>query len=103
MNTSNITGRISRLDYYDTKEGDKFCKFTVASKRRNDVTDFIPCVAFGYIVDTIEKYGFVGQLVGVTGELHSGSYEKDGSTIYTLDLKVDKFDILQWDRNNDEG
>lgn len=102
MNNSNVTGRIARLDFYDTKTGSRVCKFTIASKRDEDNTDFIPCVSFGKIADLMERKAFKGQLCGVSGRLQSGSYEKDGATIYTLDLLVNNWDIYQWADDNNE-
>lgn len=58
------------------------------------VWDNIRCVAFGRTAETIEKYCTKGSQVGVTGHIQTGSYEdRDGKTVYTTDIIVDRIDF----------
>ena len=47
---------------------------------------------FGMIV---KKYITKGSLVAVTGRIQTGSYEKDGRTIYTTDVVADNVQFLE--------
>ena len=48
--------------------------------------DFIPVKAFGDMRDIALQNIVEGSPVAVTGHMQSGSYEKDGKKIYTLDV-----------------
>lgn len=94
MNTINLLGRLARDPqiYAPTqKDGTMIAKFTLAVRRDEDNADFVPCTAFGQTAAVIEEYVTKGQQVAVTGHIHSGSYEKDGKTVYTLEVIVDRF------------
>ena len=73
-------------------------KFTIAINRRDkngeQKADFIPCVAFGKTAEYIDKYVHKGNKVAVTCSVRTGSYEKDGRTVYTTDFYVDHIENL---------
>jgi single-strand DNA-binding protein len=66
----------------------KVANFTVAVRGRGEHTDFIRCTVFGKSVDYVEKYAKKGSKAEVSGSLHIGSYEKDGSKISTAEIYV---------------
>ena len=72
-------------------------RFPIGSRRKTKsetVWDNIRCVAFGRTAETIEKYCTKGSQVGVTGHIQTGSYEdRDGKTVYTTDIIVDRVDF----------
>lgn len=73
-------------------------RFTLAvdreAKTENGPTaDFISCIAFGRTAEFIEKYMSKGRKIGVVGRIQTGSYQKDGQTIYTTDVLVNKVDF----------
>ena len=74
--------------------------FTVAidrpKKGEEKKTDFPRVKAFGKTAELCEKYMFKGQLVAVQGRIQTGSYEKDGVTVYTTDVIADRVQFLQW-------
>lgn len=81
----------------DTKftEGDKpmcISKFDLAVGRKydKDKADFISCVAFGKIGESVDKYLKKGTKVDIEGHIQTGSYtNKDGVKVYTTDVVVD--------------
>lgn len=86
MNKVIIQGRICS-DIRDIKNGKAF---TVAVRRnyRNKVTgeydsDFISCIAFGGSATLVANYFTKGDPIAVAGSWQTGSYQKDGVTIYT--------------------
>lgn len=69
-------------------------RFTVAVSRLKEGTDYISCIAFGKTAEVISQYCHKGSKVAVTGGIRTGSYEKDGRTIYTTDVVVERIDFL---------
>lgn len=77
-----ITGTVLRPN-----QGEKMCRFTldVATPTPNGKVShaYVPCVWFnGDSEDTVTEK----ERIAVSGSLRSGSYEKDGRKIYTLDV-----------------
>ena len=94
MNSINLLGRLARDPQIFApvkKDGTMIAKFTLAVRRDEETADFIPCTAFGQTAAIIEDHCKKGQQVAISGRLHSGSYEKDGQTVYTLEVIVDRF------------
>ena len=92
-----LTGRTVReLEIMPNKNGSKTVLMTLAVNRGKDrdgkqLVDYIQTKAF---VATDAKsngpfdYIGKGQLVSVEAQLRSGSYEKEGKTIYTTDVII---------------
>lgn len=99
MNSVALIGRTAKEPEIRYSTGDRptaVARFSLAvdkwdGKQRGVV--FVPVVAFGKTAETIEKYVGKGQMIGITGELDTGSYEKDGHKVYTWNVKVSKLDF----------
>lgn len=116
MNSVNLIGRLVRdpeLRY--SQSGTAVLRFTVAvdrklskdkrdeAQRNNQPTaDFISCTAFGKTAETIASYHSKGSQIGVEGRIQTGSYEKDGRTIYTTDVLVNSITFIG-SKNNSGG
>ena len=116
MNSVNLIGRLVRdpeLKY--NQSGMAILKFTVAvdrklskdkkeeAERNNQPTaDFISCIAFGKTAETTANYHSKGSQIGVEGRIQTGSYEKDGRTIYTTDVLVNSITFIG-SKNNSNG
>lgn len=101
MNTINIIGRltanpeIKELKIKNSKTNKKetihYVNFCVAvdryPKNEKEPTDFIQCTAWRGQADLIYEYFAKGSQIGITGELHSHSYEQ---VIVDLDTKKKK-------------
>ena len=82
---------------YAAGTGKAVCKFRLAVTRpfKKDETDFINCIAFGKIGETIAQYITKGRQLAVTGSIRTGSYDaKDGTKRYTTDIVVDSFEFI---------
>ncbi|WP_019125540.1 single-stranded DNA-binding protein [Peptoniphilus grossensis] len=117
MNSVNLIGRLVRdpeLKY--SKSGMAILKFTVAvdrklskdkreeAERNNQPTaDFISCTAFGKTAEVIANYHSKGSQIAVEGRIQTGSYEKDGRTIYTTDVLVNSITFVGSKNNNSGG
>ena len=88
---------------YASGSGTAVCRFTVAITRqfKKDETDFINCVAFGKIGETIAQYIIKGRQIAVTGAIRTGSYDaQDGTKRYTTDVAVESFEFIGNSNNN---
>ena len=96
-----LTGRITKnLGIERTQSNRKYTRFTLAVNRRNSneqnqQADFINCIAWNKTAETMYQYLSKGSLIGIEGRLNTGSYEKNGQTIYTTDVVVENFTFLE--------
>lgn len=82
--------------------GNAVARFTLAVNRpmKKDEADFINCIAFGKMAETITQYVYKGNQLSIVGRIKTGSYEKNGVKIYTTDVIVEAFTFLS-NKNND--
>ena len=85
MNNINLIGRLTASpELRHTNSGTAVCNFSVAVDRKfkdadgNTVTDYVDCVAWKSQAEFICKWFDKGVRIGITGELQTRSYEKDG-------------------------
>lgn len=60
----------------------------------NERTSFINIVVFGRQAENCERFLSKGRQVGITGRIQTGSYEKDGRTVYTTDVIASRVEFL---------
>lgn len=101
INRAVIVGRLTKdPDVRVTSSGLSRATFTVAcdrQKKKDDQesqADFIRCIAWRQSAEYLERYAKRGMIVGVDGRIQTGSYEKNGITIYTTDVVCDNVRIL---------
>lgn len=107
MNKVVLIGRTTKSPElrYAPGTGTAVCRFTLAVNRpyKKDETDFINCVAFGKIAETIAQYVLKGRQVAISGSIRTGSYENNaGNKIYTTDVVLDGFEFIG-NSNNNQG
>ena len=100
MNSVSLTGRLTKdPEVRYGASGNAVAKFTLAVDRAfkrdgEQTADFISITCFGKTAELVEKYVGKGRLVGVTGRIQTGSYEKDGRKVYTTDVVADRVEFL---------
>lgn len=100
MNNVNIVGNITRdIELSNTQSGIPTSRFSIAVNRRPDANgerkaDFFNCVAWRKTAEFLSKYCRKGSRVAITGHLVSGSYEKNGNTVYTVEIVADNVDLM---------
>ena len=101
MNSVNLIGRmVKAADLTASSNGQSIARFTIAIDRGKDKngeskgTDFITCKAFGRTAENIDNYCTKGSLIGINGRIQTGSYEKDGRTVYTTDVIAERVNFL---------
>lgn len=107
MNNVSLIGRLTKaaaVNTIKTKDGEVTkAAFTLAVDRNQDDADFIRCIAYGKTAEIIDKYTDKGIRIGVTGHLKTDSYEhKDGYTVFTCDVIVDRFDFADGKQEDEE-
>lgn len=98
-----LVGRLTRdVEVRKTQSGLSMATFTVACDRRGSrdnqgqqTADFIRCVAWRQTADFLGMYAKKGALVGVDGRIQTGSYERNGQTVYTTDVYADTVRLLE--------
>ena len=103
MNIVTLIGRLTRdpeIRYSQGENSMAIARFTLAVdknfKKKDDKANFINCVAFGKIAETVEKHVFKGSKIAVIGEWTTGSYKnKDGNTVYTNDCNISKLEFCE--------
>lgn len=107
MNSVNLTGRLvadPELRY--STSGTAFANSTIAIQRnfKNQQdeyeSDFIRLTASGKRAETFANYFHKGSLLGVSGEIRTGSYEKNGQKVYTTDVNVNQLTFLESKNSN---
>ena len=117
MNCVSLIGRLVRdpeLRYAQT--GTAMCRFTIAVDRRmskqkrqeaqannQPTADFISCTAFGATAELIANYHKKGSQIGIEGRIQTGSYEKEGRTIYTTDVVVNAISFIGSNQGQNQG
>lgn len=115
MNNVILTGRIAKdLEIRYTQTGKAYCRLTLAvdrgmSKEKKQeaeakgqpTADFINCVAWNKLAETINRYSGKGKKILVEGSIQTGSFTaEDGSKRYTTDILVNRAEILEFVDNN---
>lgn len=99
MNVWNGIGRLTKdPDTRYTTDNMAVARFTVAVDRygKDAGADFISCVAFKNTAEFIDKYFRKGMKIGITGHIQTGKYDnKDGKTVYTTDVAVDRAEFVE--------
>ncbi|GEN48922.1 single-stranded DNA-binding protein [Ligilactobacillus pobuzihii] len=96
MNQFAGIGRLTKdVQIRQTSSGKSVGSFTLAINGYNDHTDFIRCQIWDKRADNLAKFTHKGSQIGVTGRINTGSYQdRDGKTVYTTDVVVGQFDLL---------
>lgn len=108
LNKIVIVGRMTKDAQIYEKEDNKIATFCVATERNykddnNEISsDYLLCKAFGKTATNIEKYTSQGTLVGITGQMGSRKYEKEGQTHFVTELYVETIKFMSPKNKNNE-
>lgn len=103
-------GRDPEIRYLPS--GDAVANLSVATSERwkdkqtgeqREKTQWHRVKAFGKLAEIIGQYVRQGSKVMIQGSMDYGSYEKDGVTHYTADVKADTMKMLDGRREDGEG
>lgn len=108
LNKIVIVGRLTKDAQIFEKEDRKIATFFVATHRNYKdengeiVCDYLFCKAFGKLASNIERYTNQGTLVGITGQMRSRKYDKDGQTHFVTELYVETIKFMSPKSQNNE-
>lgn len=110
MNKCILRGNLTRdVELRTTQSGKQIARFSIAVRRDvknedgNYESDFINCIAFGKIAETIDKYFHKGSGIIVLGHIQTGSYEKeDGTKVFTTDIVVESIEFDRKENKKEE-
>ena len=109
MNSVTLIGNLTKspeLRYTTGSDPTAICRFSIAvndgygDKQR---TSYIPIVVFGKRAENCDKFLSKGSKVGIEGRIQTGSYEKDGRTIYTTDVIANNVEFLTQKSNTERA
>lgn len=99
MNSVILIGRLTNdpeLNY--TPSQTAVCKFTLAvdkaKKTEDQSADFIRITVWSAQAENCNRYLHKGSQCAVMGRIQTGSYKKDGKTVYTTDVVADRVEFL---------
>lgn len=96
MNNVTLLGRVTKdFQGQKTDKGLIIARNSLAVNRPAEGADFINIVAFGKTAETLGKYVKKGHRILIQGHIQTGSYDKEGKTVYTTDVVVDRFEFIE--------
>ncbi|MCQ2510946.1 MAG: single-stranded DNA-binding protein [Lachnospiraceae bacterium] len=109
MNHVELIGRLTR-DPVSNKldSGTEITRFTLAVRKRfqkdgENAADFISCVCFGSRAEFAAKYFRQGDRVGLAGHIQSGSYERDGQRVFSMNVIADEIEFADGKKDRAPG
>lgn len=104
MNSVQLIGRTTKEpEVRRSEKGNAVARFTLAVNREKDTADYIGIICFGKTAELIEKYVGKGKLLGISGRIQTGSYEKEGKKIYTTDIVADRVEFLSNEKKEEQS
>lgn len=111
MNNVTLAGRLTKdVEIKYTQAGKAVSRFTLAVNRSfknangEQEADFIQCQAWGKTAEALANFTSKGQLIGVEGQIRTGSYEnQQGQRVYTTDIVADRIAFLESNKNGNSN
>lgn len=96
LNNVQLIGNLTKNpELKQTNNGNSVTSFSLALNRSvkngdtwDEVTDYVDCVAWGKLADTVAEYVNKGQKLFVQGRIQTRSYDKDGQKRYVTEVVV---------------
>lgn len=92
-----LKGTLTRnIEVSKSQKGNSFTKFTLKCLRDVQGTrfDYVGCIAFGEIAEKLEIVGSSDTKFKIIGNLQTSSYKKDDQKIYSMNVVVESFELL---------
>lgn len=104
MNKIELMGRLLNDVVLMKGKSIEYSKFTIAVNRKGkEEVDFINCVAFGKVAESIVKYTEKGNRIIVEGSIQIENYEtKEGNNSITVNVIVNDFYFVDFKQKKGE-
>lgn len=100
MNKIELMGRLVKdIELKEGKNKNTYGVFTlaIARKENKEVTDFVDCIVFGKLAETMKEYTEKGNRIIVTGSIHFDKYvSKDGENKTSINVIVEDFFFVDY-------
>lgn len=100
LNNITIQGRLTKEpEMKQIPSGTHLCSVTIASKRpkkkdSEEITDFIPAIAWAKTADFLSKYFHKGDMVIVSGRMQSRQYDgQDGKSHTAYEISISEINF----------
>lgn len=91
MNTVTICGQIGTIKQFNNNT----IKLSIATREKQNQTNWINCTAFNKTAEFIKKYFNKGKWIGITGHIKSNSYmAMDGTMKYAQDVIIENVQFI---------
>ena len=98
MNSVQLVGRLTKDPQisYTSQTNTAVAVFILAVDRptKEKQTDFPRVKVYGKQAENVEKYVHKGSMVGISGSIETGSYEKDGNKVYFTDVIASRVEFI---------
>lgn len=91
INNIVLVGRTTKnIELKQSKNGTSYVTFSIAVNRSlkdeqgHQQTDFINCIAWNKIAETVAQYVFKGMMIGIEGRLQVRSYENEAGVLQSV-------------------
>lgn len=105
MNNISIIGNLTRdPEMKTTNNGTAVTSFNIAVNNGygdKKTTSFIPVTVWGKVAENCHQFLNKGSKVAITGRLDTGSYEKEGKTVYTWEVVANNVEFLTMKEKED--
>ena len=64
--------------------------------------DFLRCVCYGKKAEVIANNFTKGKKIAINGRIETGSYDKNGTKVYTTDIVIEGFDFVEKKQQNEQ-
>lgn len=98
MNKAFFIGRIANdieVRYTPTQMASLNLRIAI-DRGKDRGTDFPSVTVFGRQAENCEKFTAKGKKIAVEAHVQTGSYQKDGKTIYTTDFIADRVEFIEF-------
>lgn len=108
MNNVNLVSRLTKSPESRGINENKVCVYTLAVNRKftnqegKRDADFIQIKAFKGLGDNCSRFLSKGSLVAVEASIRTGSYEKDGKNIFTMEVIANDVRFLEGKKSQNE-
>lgn len=106
MNSVNIIGRWVRdHEVVATNNGTTIVKNTIAVDHpfKKDDSSFLRVVMFNKTGELANQYTGKGSKVAIMGHIQTGSYEKDGQKVFTVDIIANQIEFLDSKKDSQQN
>lgn len=88
MNNVQLLGRLANDPIIINKDNKVIARYILAINEFNNVTNFIPCSAYGNVAVIAEKFLKKGMLIAIAGKLHTYKENDENDTVLKMNVVV---------------